>query len=360
MVNYTVTPSPLPNEGIMFVDHQSVGRSGHMSHALVEYKKGHVLAFYSNCSRNRNNGHSGFGWIEYKRSADSCESWSAPQKLEYSWDAFLNEPFTVSCEKAVSPAENEIVVFCTRNLNPNGWEPYLPPMALRSTDGGETWSQPIPVSEQEGRIYDAICRDGVIYLLMLHNRDFDVHNPNDRYCIYESRDGGRTFSAKSLLPGDNMGHAYGSMAFDENGRLTVWTYSRGDEYHLDYFISYDRGTTWAECGKSFCSKRIRNPQVAKVRGGYILHGRSGCETRELPINFVLYTSEDGIHWDDGIYLCNGLPRAGAFYSNNLVLDGTDGRQRVLIQSSVPWHDWLGECGEGDGRVNVCHWMLDIK
>ncbi|MBQ3140982.1 MAG: exo-alpha-sialidase, partial [Clostridia bacterium] len=95
MVNYTVTPSPLPNEGIMFVDHQSVGRSGHMSHALVEYKKGHVLAFYSNCSRNRNNGHSGFGWIEYKRSADSCESWSAPQKLEYSWDAFLNEPFTV-------------------------------------------------------------------------------------------------------------------------------------------------------------------------------------------------------------------------------------------------------------------------
>ena len=360
MVKYTISPAHLPNNGTMFVNHQANGRSGHMSHALVEYKKGHVLAFYSNCSRNRNGGHSGFGWIEYKRSTDGARTWDEGRKLEYTWESFLNEPFTVSCEKAVSPAENEIVVFCTRNLNPNGWEPYMEPVALKSTDGGESWSGPIHITEKVGRIYDAICENGVIYVLMLHNRDFDVHNPNDRYGLYESCDGGLTFHLKSELHGDNMGHAYGSMEMTEDGRLMVWTYSRGDEYHLDYFISDDLGKTWAEHGKSFCAKRIRNPQVTRVRGGYILHGRSGCETRELPIHFVLYTSEDGIHWDEGEYLCLGLPRAGAFYSNNLVLDEDDGGQRVIIQSSVPWENWLGASGEGDGRVNICHWTLEIE
>ncbi len=360
MVKYQVNPAPMPNGGMIFVDHQAQGRSGHMSHALVEYKKGHVLAFYSNCSRNRNRGHSGFGWIEYKRSTDGARTWDEGRKLGYAWDAFLNEPFTVSCEKAVSPAENEIVVFCTRNLNPNGWEPYMEPVALKSTDGGETWSAPISVSSERGRIYDAIFEDGVIYVLMLHNPDFDAHEPEHRYFVYESLDGGASFHVKSELPGDNMKHAYGSMEMTEDGRLMVWTYSRADEYNLDYFISLDRGATWAETGKSFCAKRIRNPQVTRVRGGYILHGRSGCETRELPIHFVLYTSEDGIHWDEGEYLCLGLPRAGAFYSNNLVLDEADGSQRVLIQSSVPWKDWLGESGEGDGRVNIAHWILDIE
>jgi hypothetical protein len=43
-----------------------------------------------------------------------------------------------------------------------------------------------------------------------------------------------------------------------------------------------------------------------------------------------------------------------------VLDEADGTQRVLIQSSVPWHNWLGETGEGDGRVNIAHWVLEIE
>lgn len=42
MVNYSITPSLLPNEGTMFIDHEATERSGHMSHALVEYKKGHI------------------------------------------------------------------------------------------------------------------------------------------------------------------------------------------------------------------------------------------------------------------------------------------------------------------------------
>ena len=68
------------------------------------------------------------------------------------------------------------------------------------------------------------------------------------------------------------------------------------------------------------------------------------------MQFVLYTSEDGVHWDEGVYVMAGNQGHGC-YSNNLVLEEEDGSQRVLIQASVSY----------DGpRVNVSHWMMDIE
>ncbi len=351
-VSYEITPRAIPSRGIPFVDHEKNGRSGHLSHALVEYRKGCVMAFYSNCSGTRNRyapGHNGFGWLEYKRSEDGGITWDEARVFPYSWDSFLNQPFTVSCEKAVSTAENEIVALCIRNENPNGWEPYLEPVALRSEDGGETWSDAIPICDKKGRIYDALVRDGVIYLLMLENRDFLAEKPEHRYYLYKSEDHGRTFSLQGELPGETKGHAYGSMVIMDDGALICYEYDSTDEYNLIYHISRDMGKTWIESGKSFCAKRIRNPQVAKVKAGYLLHGRAGCVSNELPMHFVFYTSADGIHWDEGVYLCEteGLT---AYYSNNLVMDLDDGSQRVLIQASTPY---------SKGRVNIAHWILEL-
>ena len=33
--DYDITPSPLPNDGLMFADLVAKGRSGHLGHALV-------------------------------------------------------------------------------------------------------------------------------------------------------------------------------------------------------------------------------------------------------------------------------------------------------------------------------------
>ncbi|MEQ2389475.1 hypothetical protein Q5W10_12330 [Waltera intestinalis] len=38
----------VPPEGNVFVNHEIDGRSGHLGHALVEYKEGKILAFYPN------------------------------------------------------------------------------------------------------------------------------------------------------------------------------------------------------------------------------------------------------------------------------------------------------------------------
>lgn len=351
-VNFKITPENIPNNGIMFVDNEKKHRSGHLSHALVEYKKGCVMAFWSNCSPTRNKwapGHNGFGWLEYRRSQDGGRTWDEPRVFPYSWDSFINQPFTVSCEKAVSTKDDEIVALCIRNENPNGWEPYLEPVVVISEDGGETWSDPIPFCDKKGRIYDAHVWNGAIYVLMLANDDWLAKLPEHRYYIYKSTDGGRTFELWSELPGDTAGHAYGAMTLRDDGSLVCYEYDTEDEYHLVYHISDDMGKTWRESGRSYVKKRIRNPQIAKVRGGYILHGRAGCMTNELPMDFVLYTSRDGITWDDGEYICSSSSGT-AYYSNNLVLDEGE-RQRVLIQSSIPY---------SKGCVNVTHWFLDIE
>ena len=350
---YEITPKEIPSKGILFVDHEKNHRSGHLSHALVEYRKGCVMAFYSNCSGKRNKwspGHNGFGWLEYKRSYDHGVTWDEAKIFPYSWESFLNEPFTVSCEKAVSTAENEIVAFCIRNENPNGWEPYLEPVVVRSEDGGETWSDAVLLCNKKGRVYDALVRDGVIYVLMLANEDFQATKPEHRYYIYQSDDHGKHFTLRGELPGYTLGHAYGSMAVTDDGALICYEYDSGDEYNLVYHISRDMGLTWEKSGKSYCKKRIRNPQVAKVKNGFLLHGRAGCLGDELPMHFVLYTSEDGISWDDGVYLYESEGKT-AYYSNNLVMALDDGSQRVLIQASVPY---------SKGCVNIAHWTLYFK
>jgi len=352
MVNFDIFPGNIPNTGYMFVDHSVNMRSGHLSHALVEFKKGHVMAFYSNCSGTRNRwapGHNGFGWLEYMISDNYGKTWQEKQVLDYSMHALLDEPFTVSCEKAVSPSENVIVAFLLRNENPNGWEPYLEPLRIISRDGGKTWEEPAIACPDKGRIYDAFALDGDIYFIILANDDFLTSKPEHRYKIYKSTDGGESFSFLSELPGEYMNHGYGNMKPVQDGRFLAWTYNADDEYNLDVYESGDKGASWTYLGKSYCAKRIRNPQVCKVNGGFILHGRSGCVDRSLPMDFVLYTSEDGIHWDEGRIIC-AVSGMTAYYSNNLVLDTPEGQQ-VLIQSSIPYDK---------GRVNIAHWKLNIK
>ena len=70
--DFDVIPTGLPNNGILFADHQKENRTGHLGHALVEYAPGKILAFYPNCSAEdpELDGHSGYGWMEYKRSVD--------------------------------------------------------------------------------------------------------------------------------------------------------------------------------------------------------------------------------------------------------------------------------------------------
>lgn len=350
--NYHVSPK----NGMMFVDNQSQKRSGHMSHALLEYAKDCMLAFYSNSSAAIEHGHTGYGWIEYKRTVDGGKTWSDPIILDFSYQSFIDGCFNISCEKAVVTDDGTIVLFCLKNKTITRWEPYLEPMVLLSKDQGYTWSEPIFFSDKRGRIMDALYHDGTIYALEFEN-DGEIfwtgNLPEHVYRLYTSTDNGLHFEGKSIVPFDTFGRSYGAMDWLPDGKLIVYNYNEHDEFNMDCCTSDDNGLTWSEPFPSFCAKRIRNPQVCHCNGWYFLHGRSGNNNPSLPYNFVLYTSNDGLHWDDGEYLYASGPNQwgnASYYSNNLVTGRYGGKPRILIQSSVPYFE---------GCVNVKHWWIDF-
>jgi len=311
-----------------------------MSHALVEYAPGEVLAFNSNVSAVRLDGHSGFGWIEYRRSRDAGETWGESNDLEYSVHTFLDGETTVTLEKAVSPRENEIVAFCTRNTayRPVCCEPWLTPYFVRSTDGGRTWSQEIELTSYNGRVYDALAHEGSCYVLEFCSDRFIGSLPQHQYKLFVMRPGEETFTELSTIPIDGLGRGYGALQLRPDGTLIAYAYNIDDEYHMDFAVSNDMGKTWARDGASLVAKGIRNPQTGHVNGTFVLHGRAG-EGK----GFVMYTSADGLEWDEGFII--EPDKRSCYYSNNLTLPGPDGRDRLLVQYSDAYQG---------ARVNVMH------
>ncbi len=356
-IEFDVEPSNPPNDGILFVDHAKNNRSGHLGHALVEYEPGKVLAFYPNCS-DRSNGHTGDGWMECKRSEDGGRSWSGPTVLPYSKDVYESGTGrAVMCEKAVRTDDGNILLFNLEHENSEDynwrWKPIDVPTCMRSHDGGRTWSDAKQVGDETGRIWDAMIHEGVIYVLELFNDSREKWYGCSRehhYSLYVSTDSGQSFARRSILPFAIMGRGYGTMEILPHGDLIAYVYNTNDEKNLEYTISSDNGHTWSNPQKSFFAKQIRNPQMADFKDGYVLHGRSGNHgDAEIKGHFVLYTSSNGINWDEGRYLKMQTAGPGA-YSNNVLVHDPEHKKppRLLIQASHAYEL---------SKTNVYHWWL---
>ena len=346
------------SEPTIFVDNEKKGRSGHVGHAMAVFDEGKIIDFYANTSGIRFGGHSGFGWMEYKISEDYGKTFGRYKKFPYSWDTFLDGYRTIAVEKVVSPKKDVLVAFCvlTSQNKEICFEPHGTPNVVRSEDGGKTWLPNFNLCEYRGRVFDAIYYQGSIYVLEFCNdmeEGFLGNKPEHQYRIFKSDDEGKTFYEHCVVPfPDTTGRSYGNMIFTPEGKLIVYAYNLNDQQNMDYAVSSDCGKTWDETGLSFVAKKIRNPQVGVLEGQFILHGRAG-ESETGHGGFVLYTSKDGLVWDEGHMLIDG--KSACFYSNNLVVTGPDGKDRMLVQYSEnikdPGTSW-------SGQVNVMHFWLE--
>lgn len=335
------------HEPKIHADNEKNGRSGHMGHALAMLKDGRIIAFSANASAVRNCGHSGFGWMEYRYSSDYGETFSEPIVFPYSMEVFLDGVNSVSVEKAITLDNGDLIAFCLLNSQKNEicCEPWVEPTFVRSKDGGKTWEQPKRFSEYKGRIYDVKYHNGAVYALE-HCNDatefFCANKPEHVYRLFKSEDNCETFTEVSVLPfRDNaLNLGYGNMVFREDGSLVVYAYNLKDEQNMEYLVSYDDGKTFTESGKSFVKNKIRNPQVGFLDGQYILHGRAG-ESEGGKGSFVIYTSKDGIEWDDGEVMAKNL-RPACFYSCNLTVKLPNGKNRMLIKYSETYHKGIVE------------------
>ena len=108
------------------------------------------------------------------------------------------------------------------------------------------------------------------------------------------------------------------MCLMEDGRLLAGAYDSKDENHFYYCISKDQGHTWGEQKRAYVDKKIRDPEVAYLAGRYYLHGRSG-NSGKYGNRFVIYQSEDGENWGEGIIVNNDVNGPDG-YSHNCIIN----------------------------------------
>jgi hypothetical protein len=307
------------------------------------------MDFNSNVSASRCDGHSGFGWMEYRISEDYGETFGDFHIVPYTWDVLIEGIYSAIIETAVVCDDGSIVAICNIFSQQNSvcCNPYGKPTYIRSVDNGKTWEEAKELSEFEGRVYAARYYEGNIYALEFCNREVIGSTPNDLYRIFISKDNGKTFEELCVVPfKSTKGRFYGAMQFTQNGDLMAYAYNNDCESEMDYAISKDFGKTWCDVGACHLAKRIRNPQINILNGQFILHGREAVATNA----FVLYTSKDGIHWDEGTRLTEVLP-GSSFYSNNLVVS-KNGIDKLLVQFSQTY--------ENSCRVNIHHlWIENV-
>lgn len=338
----------------IYVDNEKRGRSGHMTHAMAEFKKGCFIDFNSNCSALRYGGHFPYGWVEYRITDDCGKTFSDFKTLDYSYKCFIDGINTISVEKAVACNDGTIVAFCLRNdaMSPQFCEPWATPTVIRSKDGGKSWTEAKELCPYPGRPYDAVYKNGKIYVLHFCNPNFLGTEDKHKYRIFESCDNGESFTELCEVPIDSKGRGYGSMLFDEDDTLHIYTYNSCDESHMDHAVSCDYGKSWELLPPTLVKKGIRNPQTALLNGIFVLHGRTGDRN-----GFVIYTSENGSDWDEGFLVEHQNFLAGAYYSNNINLEDEHGKF-LLIQYSSPYTHL--EDLYYVATVNVMHLRLEIE
>ena len=342
-------------EPTVYVDNQARRRSGHMTHGLAALDGKRFIDFNSNCSAERAGGHSTYGYVEYRTSEDAGKTYSEPSILPLSWEMFLDGIYSLSVEKVVATGTGRLVAVCLKNSAAGEelcCEPWQEPFVIISDDFGKTWSSPRGFTPYKGRPYAACYQSGTIFIMHNCNEHFLGSSPEHLYRLYVSTDNGETFSERAVIPfPDTTRRAYSALLFAPDGVLHAYAYNEADEAHTDHAVSRDEGKTWEVLPPVVTAKGLRNPQMAVIDGVFIAHGRAG-DAKGL----ILYTSLDGCTWDEGTKIVEVPYPAGAYYSNNVVLEDEKGKF-LLMQYS---HPYTMDSPYWNARVNVMHAVLRVE
>ncbi len=365
---FFVYPADIPNTGMLFVDRYAKGKSGHGNNSITECQNGDLVAFYSvtGIGKDHWDGHGVGGWSEYRRSTDGGLTWSKPTVFDYSrrmWDG--DEVCSALVYSLVTAPNGTLIATVIRYANV-GWKKQRTPVYFLSDDHGHTWKGPhefdesATVDDISFTMNTSFVHDGEVFIVFRGGTS--NMTPGGPQTLWVSSDDGKSFSQRSILPFDHATYYWAAGALDD-GEIIVYTYDahlktvdKTAEQNIPYVTSKDGGRTWSEVHTTHFGKGIRNMQLSgKLGERYFIQGRSGSNSRVLvsddpgPNNFVLYSSPDGIHWDDGIVLMSRsqTPGSGDCYSANEVIGKYDPAtpERLLIHSDVSY---------GGGRITNMH------
>jgi BNR/Asp-box repeat len=288
-------------------------RCSHGGPVCMEYASGTLLAFYANTSS-----HNVDGWSEYAISKDRGRTWDKYHPLPYSYAAYQKDPNRpVWVEEGLVTEKGIAVLFLTQF----GDGRRVGNSIARSSDHGDTWGEPVPMaSEPVGYPAAVAVADASNYVLM-DGLDGD-------HSLYVSTDDGQTWSKRSTLTLQKDAW-YGAMCFMEDGRLLAGAYVSNDESHFYYCISEDEGRTWGDQQRAYLDKKVRDPELAYLDGKYYLHGRSG-QSGNGRGRFVLYQSNDGIRWNNGVIISGDTGHPDGYSHNCIINQYDNGASRELM------------------------------
>ena len=195
-------------------------------------------------------------------------------------------------------------------LFPNGNTSEVDVLVSRSTDGGLTWSNPVPVNT-DGHFNDknwTVCDDTASSPFYGHcYTEFDDNTKTDLIQMSTSSDGGQTWGA--ALPTANHAHGIGGQPLVQPGGTVIvpiegFASRNGD---MMSFTSTDGGASWSAVTK-IAAVRFHTP-AGGIRAGilpsaeidgagnvYVVwpdcHFEAGCSANDL----VFSTSSDGVNW----------------------------------------------------------------
>ena len=296
------------------------GRNSHGGPVCMEYPDGSLVAFHTNASD-----HNLDGWSEYAVSSDGGKTWKKYNKFDYSHRAYLKDPKRPAwVEEGLVTAGGTIALFVTHFEN----EKRSKSVFMKSHDNGSTWTDPQPVDGEFVGYPAAVAVSGDTNYVL-----FD--SSAGPHVLYVSTDDGQTWRKRSTLTLDKSVW-YGALCIMEDGRLLAGAYATDDEDHLYYCISQDEGHGWSEQKRAYLDKKIRDPELAYIGGKYYLHGRSG-HGGEGAHRFVLYQSDDGINWKNGVVV-SGQRKGPDGYSHNCIINkyDPDTPNELMIQYSIQY------------------------
>lgn len=298
---------------IVDFENDDPGRNSHGGPVCMQYADGRIVAFHSNASD-----HNLDGWSEYAFSDDGATSWQRYNKFQYSYDQYQRDPeHPVWVEEGLVTDQGTVVLFLTRFLLDNS---RTGSGIMISRDQGSSWTEYAPIDGDFTGYPCAVAVDGrTNYVLFDSNSGYHV--------LYVSTDDGQTWTQRSTLALD-PDKWYGAMCIMEDGRLLAGAYTHLDETHFYYTISRDQGETWSPQNRVYVDQKIRDPELAYLGGKYYLHGRSGS-VREGRGRFVLYQSDDGINWGNGIIVSSDARHLDG-YSHNCIVNRKNGAPNELM------------------------------
>lgn len=303
------------------MERDAPGRCSHGGPVCLQYPNGDIVAFYANTSD-----HNEDGWSEYAFSRDGGRTWNKYNKFKYSHEAYQKDPKRPAwVEEALVTKNGTIVVFVTHFGDGGRTRSGI----MRSRDNGKTWTDFEPIDGGFVGYPAAVAvAGGTSYVLFDSNGENKQPGP---HVLYASTDNGRSWRKRSTLTLDND-KWYGALCVMGDGRLLAGAYETKDEDHFHYCISSDQGRTWGRQERAYVDKKVRDPELAYLAGKYYLHGRSG-HSGPGKHRFVLYQSDDGIRWKEGVVVSSD-PRSPDGYSHNCIIRKKGAPDELMVEYSI--------------------------